>query len=672
MEIEDRNLIFEDIPLFSGLNKEELEFVKEHSSFLELTKGQIVYEENSPADAFYCVVFGRVVIYTLDNDKNRTVLEYLHRGKYFGIISLLTGDNHSVTAQALNDCLLLMIKKDDFDLILKNIPRLAIDLSLSLSRRLKDKDLHQKIIFETTVISVFSSHSLAGKTVYSLNLALSLSKETKKKVMILEVFPEDGIHSLPNKFEITSGYKPFNTSKLMLTDSSQIGGYILKNRFGIDLMCVYYKPEDKYFLKQFVKIISFLVNDYNYIIVDLPTDMDIAVFNILNQSDLIHILTCGQEVDLEKTRHLIDRLKSEFHFLENKIKIIINEYKSSKLSYEQQKEFIGGDIFATLPKMEFGSTERMILDNPFSEYSKAVRRISRNLGDCQVGLALGVGFAYGFCHIGVLKVIEEEGIPIDVISGSSIGALIAALWATGRSAEEIAEIIAREFKEPKFIWQIIDLTFPRLGFIKGNKLYRFFKKYLGNKTFHDIRLPLCIIASDVKRKESRVINSGLLIDAVMASCSMPGVFTPFRLKEELLLDGGVINPLPTEILFKMGMRKIIAVNVTPSKEDVIKQYNSVKNNFDGMAVKSIKKAGFSIRNYLKEKFKNNILDLIFSSIEMMQSEMAGKEAQLADIVLHPDTKGLYWLELHKVEDFAKRGEQEARANLEKIKQLVNE
>jgi NTE family protein len=259
-----------------------------------------------------------------------------------------------------------------------------------------------------------------------------------------------------------------------------------------------------------------------------------------------------------------------------------------------------------------------------------------------------------------------------VIVGSSIGALIASLWATGRSSKEILEI-AKEFKEPKYIWGVVDLTFPWMGFIKGNKLYNFLNKYLGNKTFYDINLPLKIIASDVKRKESKVLDRGLLVDAIMASCAMPGIFRPFRSKkEEMLFDGGIINPLPTEELCKMDVRKIIAVNVTPSREDMLRQYDKMREDVSLSSEKKKKIKWLSLRQQFKDKFKLNILDIIFSSIETMQSEVAQNEAQLADIVLHPNTEGLFWLELHRAKEFAKRGEEETRRNLDKIWRIVNE
>ncbi len=674
MERQDLDAALEDIPLFNSLSADEKNIIKEKSSVLEYKKGQVIYEEGSAADAFYCVVYGRVLAYARNDYNKEEDLEYLHRGKYFGIISLLTGDNHSVTTKAINDSAILVIRKKDFEAILKAIPKLAIDLSLTLSRRLKDKKLHPKKIFESSVISVFSSYSQAGKSIYALNLALSLKKETRKSVIIFEFADRVKHHSLPRKLNIKSDVSAFDFSSSQTITPEGLGKIITRSEFGVDLFCAYYQPDCDNFLKKFVGILSVLVNDYHYIVVDLPSLMDIGNFEILNQSDLIHVLSSPDEVDLKRTFNLIQRLKNEFHFQDSKIKIIINGYKISKLTFQQQVDILDANIFATIPKIDLLSTDRLVLDKPDCEYSKALRRISRNIGDCVVGLALGVGFAYGLSHIGVLKVIEDNKIPIDMISGSSIGALIASLWVTGRSSSEIMDIVNTEFKEPKYLWNIVDLTFPSMGFLKGNKLYSFFKKYLGNKTFQDVKLPLVILASDVKRKETIILNKGLLADAIMASCSMPGVFAPFRVKEEILLDGGIINPLPTEILYKMGARKIIAVNVTPSKDDIVKQYELVKDqvNIKLSDVLDINKKYGILKQYLKDKFRTNILDLVFSSIEIMQSEVAQKEGQLADVLLHPNTQGLYWLELHRAKEFYQRGQDEALKHLDKILQLINE
>lgn len=670
MNIKDKEFIIKELPFFSSLNKSELAIIKEKSQLVEYCKGQVIYEEGSVPSAFYCIISGRVQIQTKDKTANPLVLEYLHRGKYFGIISLLTNEPHSVTAQALNDCTILVIQRNDFDFILQRIPHLAIDLSRTLSRRLKRKDIHQKKIFESTVISVFSSYAQAGKTVYALNLALSLKCETHKSVIVLDILPKEKQHTLPNKLGI---------EKVPILDLSTVNDiyvlpkdFILKSNFGIDLFCFYYEEDNDACLKRLIEIVSLLVNDYHYILLDLPAAMDRSIISMLNQSDLIHILSSPDPCDLKRTKNLIHRLKTDFNFDQNKIKTIVNEYKLAKIDYSSQLEILGQEIFATIPKIEFDAPVRLIIDRPDCEYSKAVRRIARQLGDCLVGLVLGVGVGYGFCHVGVLKVIEEENIPIDVIVGSSIGALIASLWAIGKNHREILEI-TREFKEPKHIWGLIDITFPSLGFLKGNKLYRFLKKHLGDKTFYDVKLPLKVIASDVHKKEPKILDKGSLVDAIMASCSMPGVFAPFKLREEILFDGGVTYPLPTEPLMQMGVKKIIAVNVTPSREDILKQLKKLKDgDASGVDTEKQNSRSLGIFGRIKRIFNLNIVDIIFSSVEVLQSEVARREGELADIVLHPDTTGLFWLELHKADEFAKRGEAEARKHLDEIRQLVNE
>ncbi|MFA6349786.1 MAG: patatin-like phospholipase family protein [Candidatus Omnitrophota bacterium] len=666
MDAINKDAILKDLPLFASLTEQENQIIREKSSLVPYQKGQVVYHEGAAPDAFYCIVYGRVIIYSKTSDANEVALEYLHRGKYFGIISLLTGEPHSVSAKAMNDCMLLVIRREDFNFVLQNVPRLAIDLSATLSRRLKNKDIHQKTVFESTVISVFSSYSQSGKTVYALNLALSLSKETRKKVIVLDVCPRAKSHTLPARLGVTQDYKICDLSVLRSIGPETLKEFLLKDNSGVDVVCFCYDPQDEAWVKRMVEIISIVVNDYHYVMLDLPSVMDWSIIAVLNQSEFIHILTSPEPEDLKKTRDLIEKLKNQFNFQDSKINVLINEYKLAQLNAKQQIALLGHNIYATLPKIGPALSDRLILDSPDSEYARAVRRISRQLGDCLVGLALGVGFGYGFCHIGVFKVFEEENIPIDIIVGSSIGAVIAGLWATGMNSKDILKLITAEFKEPKDIWGKIDFTFPFSGFIRGNKLYSFLKKQLGNKTFRDVKLPLKIVASDVRSKEQRIIDDGFLVDAIMASCSMPGVFMPFKFRGEFLLDGGIIHPLPVEPLVYLGAKKIIAVNVTPSKEDVINEFEAATES------KITIRKRFSILRFLKEKFKFNIIDIIFSSIEVMQSELAHKESRLADVVLHPNTKGLHWLELYRAEEFAKRGEEEARKHINRIKQVINE
>ncbi|HOU37089.1 MAG TPA: patatin-like phospholipase family protein, partial [Candidatus Omnitrophota bacterium] len=443
---------------------------------------------------------------------------------------------------------------------------------------LKHKDINQKTVFESTIISVLSSYPQAGKTVYASNLAFGISREAHKRVFILDICRPEKIHRLPRVLGMRESYRVFNLSS-KITSPAQFKEYILKDKFGIDLFYVTYAHDDPSWQRTVVEILSRLVNEYHFIIIDLPSTREQAVLNILNQADIIHILTSPRPIDLRSTRILAKTLDEEYHFPVSKIKVVLNATRQSRISSEDTLKLLGQEVFASLPPIEARAAGRAVIDDPLSPYSKVIRRIARQEGDCLVGLALGVGAAYGLCHIGVLKVLEEEKIPIDVISGASIGSVIASLWATGRSSAEILRI-TQEFRQPQYILNLLDFTLPLQGFIKGNKLYGFLKKYLGNLTFYDVRIPLKIVASDVKRRETLVLDRGTLVDAIMASCSMPGVFMPFKMKGQMLFDGGVLSPLPTEPLVEMGVKRVIAVNVTPSREDIRRQYESVKDDLN--------------------------------------------------------------------------------------------
>jgi len=656
IEILDKNLILNQLPLFSELSKKEKRIVFERSELVEYKKDQVIYHEGKPACAFYYLVTGRVKIFTKDSEGKENILEYLHRGKYFGIISLLTGDPHSVTAQAINDSILLKIEREDFDYLLKKIPKLAVDLSLTLSRRLKKKDIHQKCIFESTILAVYSNQESVGKITYAVNLALGLKKGTNKNVIILELntskFDISGLLGLPEDSG-SIDLESFSFDYGNLIDS------ILKYRLlDIDILNIKYKKRFLTSREKISAILTLLTNDYHFVIVDLASDYDETIFEVLNQSDSIHIISSPRREDLGQTYKMIQEIKQRIRYKESKIKIIISEFIGGETTHLERIKILKHPIYATLPKSETREKERAILEYPETEYAKTIRRISRETGDVLVGLALGVGAAYGLTHIGVLRVIEEENIPIDIVSGSSIGALIGSLWAIGKNSKEIEEVFKSEFSQPKNIFKLLDLGIPKAGFIRGKKIKELLEKYLQNKTFYDLKLPLKILSCDVKRKISKVIDRGNLAEAVMASCAMPGVFRPVRFKEELLLDGGILDPLPTDILVKTGVKKIIAVNVTPSAKDILERVKEKK-----LPVEMPRKIDI---------FKTNILDMIFSSIELMQAEIEKVQATLADIVLHPDLSDLNWLEFHKVEEFVKRGKKVIIENLEEIKRAIYE
>ncbi|MEG1933690.1 MAG: patatin-like phospholipase family protein [Kiritimatiellia bacterium] len=179
----------------------------------------------------------------------------------------------------------------------------------------------------------------------------------------------------------------------------------------------------------------------------------------------------------------------------------------------------------------------------------------------KVGLVLGSGGARGWAHIGVIKALHAMGFKPDVIAGSSIGALIGAIYASGAMEAFVKEVEAFDF--PKLAKLFAEVRFPRAGLLSGKPILKWLakKSLLGNKTFDDLEIPFAVIATDLFKEESVVLRSGSLIDAVRASIAIPGIFDPVMCNQRILVDGGLSDPIPVSVARQLGADIVIAVDI---------------------------------------------------------------------------------------------------------------
>ncbi|MCY0877268.1 MAG: patatin-like phospholipase family protein [Firmicutes bacterium] len=174
----------------------------------------------------------------------------------------------------------------------------------------------------------------------------------------------------------------------------------------------------------------------------------------------------------------------------------------------------------------------------------------------RIGVALGSGGTRGFAHVGVLQVLEEEGIAIDYIAGSSMGALIASIYATG-SPLTLMEKLAIHL--PLSRW--VDVTVPRLGLVSGERFHRLIELLTKGKSFAETVLPLAVVATDLELGERVVFTDGPIHEAVRASIAIPGIFVPHKINGRMLIDGGVIDRVPIRAARELGADFVIAVDV---------------------------------------------------------------------------------------------------------------
>jgi NTE family protein len=173
-----------------------------------------------------------------------------------------------------------------------------------------------------------------------------------------------------------------------------------------------------------------------------------------------------------------------------------------------------------------------------------------------IGIALGGGFARGIAHVGVLKVLEEENIPIHFVAGTSVGALIGAAYCSGVTPAELEELATRVRFKHFARW-----TLSRFGLASNQRMIGFLNSILKARTFEELRIPLAVTATDFSTGEGAVFQSGPLIDPVRASCAYPGMFLPVKIDGRLLVDGMLAHAVPTAPLRKMGAERVLAVHL---------------------------------------------------------------------------------------------------------------
>jgi NTE family protein len=175
----------------------------------------------------------------------------------------------------------------------------------------------------------------------------------------------------------------------------------------------------------------------------------------------------------------------------------------------------------------------------------------------RIGLALGGGAARGFAHIGVIQVLEEAGIRPDLVVGTSAGSLVAALFASGKSGQELAAL-AQGMDEGA----ITDWSFPGRGVIRGEALARYVREQTGMKPIEQMRLPLGIVATDLDNGNAILFQRGDTGVAVRASSAVPAVFQPVRIGAREYVDGGLVSPVPVRFARQMGAELVIAVDIS--------------------------------------------------------------------------------------------------------------
>ena len=250
----------------------------------------------------------------------------------------------------------------------------------------------------------------------------------------------------------------------------------------------------------------------------------------------------------------------------------------------------------------------------------------------KIALVLGSGSAKGFAHIGVLKILETNNIPIHMIVGASAGSIVGSLYAAGISSFQLQQLATSVDKG-----DIVDFVFPDNGFIKGERLAEFVNKKLQNTPMEELKIPFYTVATDIQNGEEIVFGRGNTGTAVRASSSVPGVFRPVKIGERLYVDGAVVSPVPVNAARRYGADIVIAVDITsdagPSRPD-------------------------------------STMETILQTINIMNSKLAFVQCARADVLIRPRVGHIGSSDFTKRHEAILEGEKAAAEALPKLHEII--
>ena len=310
------------------------------------------------------------------------------------------------------------------------------------------------------------------------------------------------------------------------------------------------------------------------------------------------------------------------------------------------------------------------------------------LSGLKVGIALGSGGARGWAHIGVLRRLMELGIEPVCMAGTSIGSIITAVYATRRMEEAAA--LSKRLDWRQVVRLFFEVGIPHGGLVGGKRVVELLQEIIPVKTFEELPLPCAAVATDLDTEKAVVLNQGSLIDAIRASISIPGVFAPKTLNGRVLLDGGLVNPLPVDVCRDMGAEFVIGIDVN-LREMVRKPESKVKptepspeilawvdrlGNFSPQLKDSlsslVKRLSSSLHHDPESEDELSLFDILLRSFRLTENQITRwrLETNPPDFLIQPAVAQIKTLDFHHGEEAIRAGEEAVDEVLPKLLPLI--
>jgi predicted acylesterase/phospholipase RssA/CRP-like cAMP-binding protein len=483
---------------------------------LELKRGDVLYRQGDDADRMFVVIYGRLRMMARDAEGTEMVLDEVGRGDTVGWKSLLTGDVRSTTVYALRDSAVGVITRPVFENLSLQYPEVMARLARIAVRRARHRDATPSIFHASDAVSfaVLPAGTPRGGVplaAFAERLASALSA-SDSTTLHLSSARLDRLLGTPGLAQVDALHPSEPTLAAWLQRQEQ---------------------------------------SHNYVIYEADDGWTPWTERCLRMAD--RVLLVGQGASAPVPTELDEQLASHSDSTTTELVLLQPDHASRP-----------SGTAAWLARYAAAGHHHIRLGRT-ADFDSFVRRATGR----GLGLVLGGGGARGFAHIGVFKALAECGVAVDLVGGTSMGAILSATFAMGLSYQDTIKL-ARQLASPL---QLFDPTVPVVSFFASGKVTRVLKRIYGDTQIEDLWMPCFCVSSNLTHAVAMVHRRGPLWQAVRASMAIPGVFSPILAEGDLLVDGCVLNNLPIDVMQRLNHDgPIIAVNVFPDV-DLLRDYH---------------------------------------------------------------------------------------------------
>ncbi len=634
------------VPLFSSIPEKQLLEIAAQGEILFMEKGETIFHEGDAGDSMYIIKSGSVGVYGMAED-SEVFVAALHRGDFFGEMALLTGKPRSATIRVILDAHLYRFAKTGFDFLLKRNPSLGLYLSRLYAHRFAESAETLQNEHPACLYALLATHRNLGRTHFLYSLAFHITRESGQSVLVVELERDSACH--PKRYGALTSQCAF--PDLFDTFSHSYRDLLRSAWFchpsGFHVFTLPFVRDQRYWEElnnELTLVMDILRQRYDKIVFNIPIPSSPVGERVLRLCDRSLLIINNSQQALPEVRRRLDEITGVCGGRMDHIRVGVSHLVGDKgIPRGELARKLGlpeaPAIWVPKNRYSIGNTIDESTDYPV----QGARALARELGGVRVGLALGAGGARGWAHLGVLQVLQQEGIPIDMIAGTSIGALVGCLYAHSASGDGTFELVRSTLPSKLQVQKrIFDYTLPLRGIIRGTKLLRMIRDAINDADFLDLRMPFYVVTVDYHTGEEVVIHEGNVAEAVRASISIPGVMNPAPHNGRWLLDGGLLNPVPVDVLLQKGADTVIAVCVERGR-----------NHVPGSKARP-----------------PGIMSVLTRTMNIIHGQATRDFAQKADIVLYPDVEAYSWDAFHRVSVLAKAGKEACRRQIDEIRALV--